>query len=73
MTFKEEISKILRDHGLPPSDAPNVFEAISEILTLAADNLIKNVPYATNSIQILQRVSASISDYDDFIQHYSYS
>jgi len=70
--MKEIIERILREEGLLPSDGPAVFSAMGKILYETAQQTKVNEPYATESIQELERFSSMVDDYDYFLQMHPY-
>ena len=71
-TFKEIVTKILDEKYLSQSEAQKAFEAISEILEAAAQQVEDNEPYATECIARFKEVASDIYDMDQFIENYTY-
>ena len=69
--MEKQIETIMHSHGFPKIEWENVFEAMSEILEVAAKNMQKRLPdFSTNHIDKFREVSVAIQDMDLFIKTY---
>lgn len=70
--MKEQIEAILNKHLFVDSEYERFFNAMGEILELAAEQISVHEPYACNSINRLMDVSRDVSEMDDFISKFGY-
>ena len=59
--MREKFEKILKDHNIYGEDVENILEAVSDMLLLVAKETKENEPYATNTIEALEKGAYEIS------------
>lgn len=58
--MKEKFQNILEEHGIYGEDAEEILYAVQDMLLLVADEIKKNEPYATNTIDRLEKAAYEV-------------
>ena len=58
--MKEKFESILKDHGIYGEDIEEILYAVQEMLEYVADDIKKKHPYATNSIDQLEKAAYEV-------------
>lgn len=58
--MREKFEKILEEHGIYGEDPEEILYAVREMLILVADETKENEPYATNSIDRLEKAAYEV-------------
>lgn len=69
--FIEKIDEVLQDHGFFAAERENFFEAMGDILALAAEQIKETEPYATATLARLMQTRADVNDYGNFIENFT--
>ena len=58
--MKEKFETILKEHGLYCEDAEEILYAVNDMLLFMADKIKKEEPYATNTINRLEKAAYEV-------------
>ena len=58
--MREKFEKILEEHGIYGEDPEDILYAVHDMLILVADETKENEPYATNSIDRLEKAAYEV-------------
>lgn len=58
--MKEKFESILNEHGIYGEDIEEILYAVQEMLEYVADDTKKKYPYATNSIDRLEKAAYEV-------------
>lgn len=58
--MREKFKGILEDHGIYGEDIEEILYAVSDILDYVADDMKEKEPYATNSIDSLEKAAYEV-------------
>ena len=58
--MREKFVEILKEHGIYGEDVENILNAVYDMVIYAADETKRNEPYATNSIDWLEKAAYEI-------------
>lgn len=60
--MKEKFENILKEHGICGEDVEEILYAVSDMLNYVADKTKQDEPYATNSIERLEKAAYEVYD-----------
>ena len=58
--MKENFEAILKEHGVYGEDAEEILYAVNDMLLFVADKIKKEEPYATNTIDRLEKAAYEV-------------
>lgn len=58
--MKEKFESILKEHGILGEDIEEILYAVSDMLNFAADKTKEAYPYATNSVDRLEKAAYEV-------------
>ena len=58
--LKEKFESILKEHGIYGEDVEDILYAVHDMLVCVADDTKKKEPYATNSIDRLEKAAYEV-------------
>ena len=60
--MKEKFEKILEEHGIYGEDVYEILYAVNDMLLLVADKIKEEEPYATNTIDRIEKAAYEVFD-----------
>ena len=60
--MKEKFEQILNEHGIYGEDVHEILYAVNDMLLLVADKIKKEEPYATNTIERIEKAAYEVFD-----------
>ena len=66
---KTELDKIMQENYIFPSELDDAIQFVQDLLEFKADELEKNEPYATRTIQRLRDAAHEVWDLQDYVEN----
>ena len=63
--MREKFDEILKEYGIYGEDVEDILNAVYDMIIYAADEIKRNEPYATNSIDRLEKAAYEIFNLKD--------
>lgn len=60
--MEEKFEKILEDHGIYEEDVTEILNAVRDMLEYAAEKTRREYPYATNTVDRLEKAIEGVTD-----------